>query len=1118
MEIALSKINLKESPLLLLKNANETIIAPLCEVMNFQAQLYYNEVSQISFSLPRQHDGEAIEGYNALTGMQIVEWKDIGKFVLINPTIVDEGIREVKQCKGYSLEYEFTYKKISLENATYNFWNPVTPNSTILGIVMSYMPSWSVGTVDSGLIGKYRTFEVDHENLYDFMKNQLQESYSCIFEFDTLRRKVNVRDTNQSARKTPVFLSKQNLAKEIEIEEDTENICTVLDVNGADGVTIRSVNPMGINKIYNLDYFMNLTNFSQGMIDKWNAWKSTYDANQEVYYNITLNQIVQIARYETENAKLTDLKGELSNLEAQQAVVIQAIAQGLQTQSDLDAINAQIKKKQSEIKNQTNLLKTIQGSIDVTTSQQKEIIARTKFSAFFDENELLLLDRYFKEDAITDSSFVAATAKSYIDEDLCRTFSQISFQITNAEISEVAYSDTKRFYSVRGGQIMSIGGDYGLSATVVRGTLEYNSDKSVVCSFYLDDGSVLQNSFASGTLSLTGKSSGLTANSQTLQVVLTGCNVYFTKNVTDYEQRQIEWDLYEYGKTQLEKVSSPTYSFKITLENFFALDSYRAFCNQISLGEKVYIETTMGVLTPIVVGLNFDFDSIETISVEFGSTFDINNSTFDLTDLVQESVSMGKSVDFNKYNYNRFIDSGAESSVRDFMNSALDVARNAILSSSGQAISWDKSGLRLRKWENEAEGTYSPKQIWMANNSIMFTQDNWQNAVIGIGEFVDKNLGSCYGIVAPNLVGTLLAGENLVIESIKEDGGTAVFRVDGEGAFLHNADFNIVSGNTQITLNAEHAIGIGSYPLYKKDTDGNEVLDESKAKFWVDPNGNVHIKGTLEGCDGKFSGELSAASGTFSGAISGGSINIGNGNFVVTGAGNLTANSGIFRGTIQGGIYQDAGGNSMMNGNYEFTAGYLNLNGINVGNGNFVVDSSGNVTVRGSIQMGSGSRINWAQVSNTNLSSNPAYSLANSASSTANSAYNLADSAYDMADSADSTARELRSDVRDLVNGNYSGGSFIDEQMIYSATLVGGEIYWGRNGTYGSLSRTYGSDGVNRTDIVEMYSNGGIVLSANEGMRFEASSLWINIDADDVHVRYGGRYCSLTSLINQITG
>ena len=41
----------------------------------------------------------------------------------------------------------------------------------------------------------------------------------------------------------------------------------------------------------------------------------------------------------------------------------------------------------------------------------------------------------------------------------------------------------------------------------------------------------------------------------------------------------------------------------------------------------------------------------------------------------------------------------------------------------------------------------------------------------------------------------------------------------------------------------------------------------------------------------------------------------------------------------------------MMNNSYEFTADYLNLNGINVGNGNFVVDSSGNVSIRGSITM-----------------------------------------------------------------------------------------------------------------------------------------------------------------------
>ena len=58
-----------------------------------------------------------------------------------------------------------------------------------------------------------------------------------------------------------------------------------------------------------------------------------------------------------------------------------------------------------------------------------------------------------------------------------------------------------------------------------------------------------------------------------------------------------------------------------------------------------------------------------------------------------------------------------------------------------------------------------------------------------------------------------------------------------------------------------------------------------------------------------------------------------------------------------------------MNGNYEFTADYLNLNGLNVGNGNFVVDRNGNVSVKGSITMAWGSSINWANAEPLTISS-----------------------------------------------------------------------------------------------------------------------------------------------------
>lgn len=1106
MIIDLSKINMKESPMLLLKNQSGHVISPLCSVMHLKGTLCYNEISQLTFEIPKHYNGQDVEEYDSIIGMRIVEWKDIGQFILLNPTIVGDGIHEIKQCTIYSLEYEFINKKISLENATYNFWNPVTPKSTILGIILSYMPSWSVGTVDSSLVGKYRTYEIDNENLYDFMKNTLQEAYNCIFEFDTMNRKINVRDANKEVSKKPVYLSTHNLVKEIEIEEDTENLITVLDVNGADGVNIRSVNPIGTNKIYNLDYFMNTTNFDQSMIDKWNEWKATYAANQELYYNISLNQSVQIARYNTEYATLTDMQGELSNLEAQQAVVIQAIAQGLSTQSDLTAINAQISSQNSKIRTQKSLINSIQSNIDSITEQLKEIVAKTEFAAFFTDDELILLDRYFKEDSITDSSFVAASVKSYTETDVFSQISNCGIVISGAEISSVAYSGTKTFYSIRNGTLRINHSGFDITAEIIRGTYEYNTDKSIVFSCYLNDGSINGESFESGNISVTGYAQSKSNSSSSLQTTLSSANCYFTKNVTDYEQRQIEWDLYEYGEEQLKRMSSPTYSFKLSSINFFALDDYHEFTNQISLGERVYVETSMGVITPIIIGVDLDYDGLDGLSIEFGSKFNTSLSAFDLKDLVKESVSMGKSVDFNKYNYNKFVDSGAESSVREFMTSALDVAKNAILSSSGQAISWGKEGFRLRKWANESEGTYDPKQIWMANNSIMFTQDNWENAVIGIGEFVDKNLGTCYGIVLPNLFGTLLAGENLIIESIKEDGGTAVFRVDGEGAFLHNADFNVVSNGTQITLNADHCIGIGKYPLYTQNSDGEEVINEDNAKFWVDTDGNLHIKGKLHGCDGIFSGELKAATGTFSGQITGGSINIGNGNFKVDSGGNLTANQGLFKGTIQGATYKDSSGNYMTNSNEQFTAKYLSLYGLTITNGSqttFSVSSNGAVNITGNVTMAAGSSINWANVSETNVKYNSAYSLASSAYNYADLAYDYADEAYGYADEAYANRVTARNVFNTLTNNgtlfgvfsDYNGGLYINASYIRTGILDADLIQTGTidatvvalDGYYGGFKVAYGDDGTGYGSTLgaKMYGTNerNYFIATNKGVR-----------------------------------
>lgn len=868
MVVDFSKLDLQERPVLILKNTAGVPIGTLGSAMNITADIKYNEASVLEFEVPAQVDGVDTPHYDAVIGMRIIELQDIGQFILVNPKEVGDGVKKIKYCKAYSLEFEFTFKKLSLASSTYNFWNPVTPDSTLMQIILELMPSWSLGSIDSELVGKYRTFEVSNENLYNFIKGTIQESYNCIFDFDTMKRRINVKSAKSTVPTNPVYISNGNLAEEITVEENTENIVTRLDVNGADGVTIRDVNPMGTNQIINLDYFMNTDNFDSALIEKYWGWKDTYKNYQQQYYNLSVEYALQIMRKTTEQAALVELEGEMTSLENQQAVIIQAIASNLEQQSALNAINRQISSKQSEIKAKKAEIESIENDAAAVYEQLAEINKKTKFESFFTRDEYLQLDRYIKDDAVSESSFVVQTTDSYTDEDVGNSISNKKISISGASISKVTNAQKKDIYDIKGGRVTS---DF-IDAEIISAAFEKATDGSFVMTAYLGSGITGEAKFPKGCFSITGKvgsvSHDLVTDSETpemmtgskLSITVSSGYLYFTRNTSEYEKRAVAWDLFEYGNEILTKISQPAFTFSITSSNFLGIDEFVRFKNKLRHGEKIYVGISEDeTLAPICIGLKFEFDSPDSLSLEFSDTYVSSDSSFLLADLLEQSVSMGKSVDLNKYSYSAFMDSGASTKVKDFMTTALDVSKNAIMSSKEQAISWGDSGIRLRKWRDEAHTEYEPKQVWLNNNSILMTSNNWATAELAIGNFYDENLGDCWGIVAPNIVGTLLAGSNLVIESAKKDGGVAVFKMDAEGCVLHNSDFSVTSDNTNthILIDPLHGFMIGKYPLIKADG----TIDNSKKLFYADTYGNLTLVGTIYASAGEFTGKITATSG-----------------------------------------------------------------------------------------------------------------------------------------------------------------------------------------------------------------------------------------------------------------
>lgn len=872
MVIDFSLLDLTERPVLSLRDASGTRIGTLGYAKDVSVDIKYNEVSEISFSVPSQVERDCVmvdtPFYDSLVGMRIVELQDIGWFMLVNPVETNDGILRTKECKCYSLEYEFTFKNLTLDEGTYNFWNPATPDSTVLGLILSEMPSWKVGTVDKNLIGKYRTFSVSGENLYNFMKNTLQQSYSCIFDFDTINRKINVRDVSSEIPTNPVYLSNMNLAKEISVEEDTESIVTRLDVNGADGIDIRDVNPSGTNKLVNLDYFMNTGNFPQSLIDKYHAWQQAYLSQRTPYYNLSVEYSLQVMRRTTEEAAKTELQGELTALENQQAVIIQSIALGLDTQSSLDKKNAEIKAKQAEIDAKQRDIDAVAAQAKSLLTQMQDINKKTKFETYFTPDEYLMLDRFIKDDSVSESSFVADETESYDDSNVGQKLSNARFDIKGATVTKVTNSVGKDIYDVRGGSISCS----FVSGEVIRAACEKAKDNACVMTAYLGNVKVSGVEYTNACLSMSGTASAVSSDAKadpqvpntlvgtTLSLTVSSGYYYFTLNTGEYKKRAVAWDLLEYGDEVLRRLSQPSYTFSVSSANFLTIDEFVSFKNSLRHGEKIYVGISEDeTLEPILIGAQFDFDNMDKLELEFSDKYVASDKSFKLADLLEQSVSMGKSVDVGKFEYSAFVNSGANTRVKEFMDSALDVAKNAIISSKEQAITWGDSGIRLRKWATEAHQSYAPEEVWLNNNSILMTSNNWATAEIAIGHFHDTNLGDCWGIVAPNIVGTLLAGNNLVIESQKKDGKTAVFKVDAEGCVLHNSFLSVTSGNlkSHILLDPDHGLMIGKYPLIND----KGVVQDANKYFYADTEGNLYLKGHIDATSGTFHGRIEALEG-----------------------------------------------------------------------------------------------------------------------------------------------------------------------------------------------------------------------------------------------------------------
>lgn len=298
MQVRFDALNRFEAPKLYLCNPgseyNEGVLSHMVGILidtcDEELVLNFNSLSELNFRVNkvRREDPEenlyAYELYKSVQNRRMIYVDDIGYFVIVDVTDGYSDGQYYKDVRAESCEVEIQNKVLPyVGDNTYQF-------TDLLETIVEAVPLWKIalnGTapaIDESVANRYRTFEdvSAEENCLNFMLEEMQDAYECIFCFDCVHRTISVYDQNNFVRDTSIHITKDDVINSIDISETSDDLYTSINVLGDDDLGIGAVNPAGSSTIYNFDYYLDW--MTPELRESVIAWRASIDSVADEYY------------------------------------------------------------------------------------------------------------------------------------------------------------------------------------------------------------------------------------------------------------------------------------------------------------------------------------------------------------------------------------------------------------------------------------------------------------------------------------------------------------------------------------------------------------------------------------------------------------------------------------------------------------------------------------------------------------------------------------------------------------------------------------------------------------------------------------------------------------------
>lgn len=256
-----------------------------------------------------------------------------------------------------------------------------------------------------------------------------------------------------------------------------------------------------------------------------------------------------------------------------------------------------------------------------------------------------------------------------------------------------------------------------------------------------------------------------------------------TDTEVDIERNKVR--AMEAGRIALNKICQPKFSFSLDMANIYAIEEMKPLVRQFQLGNMIRVKIRDNYIRQSrLIGVKLNFDNFADFSVSFGDLLGLRTQSDIHADLLGQAIQAGQQVAENSANWSQGV-ANINKLTENIQSGLLDTVNALKSNTEVQRCYMDRYGLHL-EGEND-----DGKKVWMVNDKIVFTNDNFNTAKSVLGEYTingEKRWGLITEYVDAGVVnGSEINGSNMtggtiqIGEYIKDGKKDYYFKVDKNG-------------------------------------------------------------------------------------------------------------------------------------------------------------------------------------------------------------------------------------------------------------------------------------------------------------------------------------------------